>query len=369
MKTATRIYLACIMLLTSCFSPTNSPVDICGFYPGALRLLSANGPLNTTACDCRVCLRRISIENDSAAIYIGIRDPQHNDSKDFRSHDGGVTWNRITSDKEFRTDITTTQTEDLEYILSRADQAIVYSNLGVIPGAEFKRSMDGGRSYSKVTPLFAETASSSIDRFDIISTGARARGRVYARIYSGKQKAVCRSEDYGDHFDCFMGDATFIHENASDANRLYCFGDFGLMRSTDDGRNWKKLEGGKELFRPIYKNRKDGLLRTQMIDLSDEIFEPMEAVWYFPSWLRQIESDPHNADILYVLCIKGLFRSIDGGDSFRLLKLASNEIRGIAKIGIDPLNGNNLYAVVGTTMLNKSTDMGCSWKRLETPIN
>jgi hypothetical protein len=369
MKTAACLFFACVMMAISCSSPINALRDRCGADPGTLRFLSADGPLNTSASECLLCLRRIAIERGRTILNIAIRDSGQFSTRDYYSVDGGVSWTPGILSTVYNTNITTTQTRDLGYISSRVDPAIVYFNHGIAHGAEFKRSMDGGITFSVVKPIVASKDYAAIDDFDIISTGGVDRRRVYARVYSGKKKAVCISDDYGDHFNFIAYDATFIHESGSDSKMLISFGDSGLMRSTNGGNSWKALEGAKELFRPIYKNRADGMLRSRMIDLTDEIFIPMEAVWYGPSWLVQIENDPKDADIIYVLCIKGLYRSIDGGNSFRLLSLAAGEIRGIAKIGIDPLNGNNIYAVVGTSILSKSTDMGCTWKTVATPID
>ena len=73
--------------------------------------------------------------------------------------------------------------------------------------------------------------------------------------------------------------------------------------------------------------------------------------------IRAIVYDPHNREIAYVSVYKGgIYRSINGGKSWR--QLAAVEILGtnIERIAVAPINSNILYTVGGGVF--KSMDGG-----------
>jgi hypothetical protein len=355
--------LSGFLSLISC----STPPKYCGMDPSVARELSTMGPLNTSDAECRICLRRMWIDQGQTHLRITKRNPDRANPADYISKDGGNTWTRAGSDWDDETNITTTQTQDLSAIMSRVDWRIVYSNTDVGKGVKFRRSFDGGDTFSVVVPIFTGDSPAIPDDFDIISTSMIEPRRVYARAYIGKDKAVFASNDYGDHFVPISERASFIKESDSDPNRLYAFGDNGLTRSRDGGRKWEALTGSADLFSPVFEVPKSRLLRTKRLEGASETAAFMNAEWYAQSWLFQIETDPQNANVVYVVCAKGLYRSNDGGDSFRLLPLAADQFRGIAKIGIDPLNGKNIFAVVGTSLLYRSADSGCTWVQVTPP--
>ena len=82
------------------------------------------------------------------------------------------------------------------------------------------------------------------------------------------------------------------------------------------------------------------------------------------SQARQIESDPEDADCIYVLTEKGLYLSRDAGKSFRLAALAEGRIKAIDRLAVDPGDGRYLYAIVDLGQLYRSSDYGCTWQKM-----
>ena len=84
--------------------------------------------------------------------------------------------------------------------------------------------------------------------------------------------------------------------------------------------------------------------------------------------IQQIETDRHNENVMYILSqYKGLYRSMDGGQSVELLALARDKMFEIESIVVDPNDGRVLFAVLGSRDLYRSKNYGCDWERIEIP--
>ncbi len=331
----------------------------CGRDPESLRLLSAEGVLNTADDSCRFCLNSIRVVNGRTRLYVAWWKEGVSPKGFYISDDGGRTWSSQSSNPVKAVNVTTTRFGDLLEVGSSVDLDLEYKNQLRRCPPQFQRSFDGGRSFSDVRPVFEETVTPACG-FTVISTGHTARARVYGRADLGKSTTVYVSDDYGDHFKPLRDHVAFVVESRADSSGLYGLGDSGLIRSTDGGANWEHPEGNEVLLKPVYVNTDTGRICTTRIDRSDKEY-------WSQNWLRQIETDPKDPRTFYVVCDKGLYRSCDGGDSFKLLPIALDKYHEIAKIAVDPLDGRNLYVALGSSLLYKSSDGGCSWSMISAP--
>lgn len=147
----------------------------------------------------------------------------------------------------------------------------------------------------------------------------------------------------------------------------------GLYKSTDAGAHWRKLEGhglpGGILGRigiaisGANSNRVYAIIEAKenAIYSSDDGGENWKMVNDEPLWVRpwyqnHIFVDPKNQDILYSLDV-GLFRSTDGGKTFKQLPLNHTDNH---QLWIDPTNpGRMIEADDGGVTI--SVDNGATW--------
>jgi len=81
---------------------------------------------------------------------------------------------------------------------------------------------------------------------------------------------------------------------------------------------------------PVYRDLKKHIIRTWRENAEDE-----ELRW--PQPIEQIETDPSDRNLIYVLTWQGLYRSQDQGKLFRLLPLEIDKALSIDAIAVDPL--------------------------------
>ncbi|MFT6580394.1 MAG: WD40/YVTN/BNR-like repeat-containing protein [Alphaproteobacteria bacterium] len=78
-----------------------------------------------------------------------------------------------------------------------------------------------------------------------------------------------------------------------------------------------------------------------------------------------IERRPNNASELYAGSQLGLFKSMDGGDSWSDMGVPVDD-RSIYSISLHPTDANTIYVGMDHTVIFKTTDGGASWSRLAT---
>lgn len=132
-------------------------------------------------------------------------------------------------------------------------------------------------------------------------------------------------------------------------------GDRGVFRTTDGGRSWTQILSGPNE-------------RTGATDIKMDPTNPKKlfaALWEFRRWPYRFESGGPGS---------GLFRSIDGGDTWSAITaedgLPEGEL-GRSVIAIAPSNPNRVYALVEAekSALIRSDDGGTSWKTVNDETN
>jgi photosystem II stability/assembly factor-like uncharacterized protein len=83
--------------------------------------------------------------------------------------------------------------------------------------------------------------------------------------------------------------------------------------------------------------------------------------------IRAIAVDPNDTSIMFAGTEAGIYRSKNGGDEWERLDSALNE-RQIWSLAIDPNNPNTIYAGTCPSAFFKSVDGGDSWKQLSVEL-
>jgi hypothetical protein len=245
------------------------------------------------------------------------------------------------------------------YLMSHVDHQVLYDCYHRCKEG-YKRSTDGGSTWMLINPVVE--VNHKIREIELIETGMNLSSRVYARIWSDEyiDYRCAVSTDYGQSFDILSEEIRSITE--SRANPLVFYGIVrsipGLAISRDGGLHWKSMDGSKEFWKPLYHSKRY---------ISSWKRSPKDLECIPINVIDQVESDPQNADWIYVLTYRGLYFSRDAGNTFRIASIARGRLDSIDKISVDPSDGRYLYAVVDLGKIYRSSDYGCSWKELKLP--
>jgi photosystem II stability/assembly factor-like uncharacterized protein len=229
--------------------------------------------------------------------------------------------------------------------------------VGAAAGGVFK-SIDGGFTWK---PIFEHEATASIGaialapsnpNFVWVGTG---EGNVRNDVIDGR--GVYFSSDAG-HSWKFMGLAdtqqiSAIEVDPGDPNTVFVGAvghtwgpnaDRGVFKTTDGGKNWKKV---------LFVNDTTGVS-----DLALDAGNPrviFAGMWEFRRYPWTLTDGGPNT---------GLYRSTDGGETWdKLTKGLPEPPLGRIAVAVAPSNPDHIYALIGAKqgMLWQSTDMGDSW--------
>jgi hypothetical protein len=141
--------------------------------------------------------------------------------------------------------------------------------------------------------------------------------------------------------------------NPTDPRIMFSQGQNGIMQSFDAGRTWKPVGQSDQL-------------NLVPLDVSDQAEEISGSPQRSPLDVHNFVFDPTSTKVVYMLSSKGVYRSLDGGNTWMLLNLGFDRLNGIGSFAVDPAHPNRVFA--GTDRgIFMSEDQGCSFIRMRTP--
>lgn len=347
------IYL--LVLMFSC----NSLIDgslakkavKCGLDPEAKRIVTLGARGLLMHAEPKFDLLRVDIE-DMHTVLWAIGNVRGMEQKSYKSVDRGLTWILNQKKPANFTNLPRTHEIGTLRLVGIGTVPIMYELTGCVG----RLSTDGGMTWDFF--VAHRENGSAFSKCTPVNVG-RQGYRTYLYSWNQPLSGLWRSEDYGHNYKYLSNRVGYVSESIAMPNRIYGVANDVLRRSDDDGKEWIDLVHSKFMFQPIYKGR-DEIYRTWDKDGHGEDLG-------YPGRIEQIQTDPVNKDIVYILTYKGLYRSSDGGDSFVLLGLEADKVLSIDRIACDPLDGGLVYAVVGREFLYRSNDWGCTWHKIKTP--
>lgn len=219
----------------------------------------------------------------------------------YKSADAGKTWQHMGLEN---THVIS------EIVVDPRDANTVYvAALGHVFGPNPERgifkSTDGGQTWKKVLYVNDETggADISIDPHNpriLFASMWQAYRRPWTFASGGAGSGLYKSTDGGETWKNISKNPGLptgilgkigVSVSGADPNRIYAIIEAkngGVFRSDDDGATWQRLFNGSELT---------------------------QRAWYY----MRIYADPKNADVVYAPEVDGLFKSVDGGATFKPL--------------------------------------------------
>ncbi|MDE2234950.1 MAG: glycosyl hydrolase [Gammaproteobacteria bacterium] len=257
----------------------------------------------------------------------------------YKSTDAGKTWEHM--------GLTDTRVIS-EIVVDPKDSNSVYvAALGHVFGPNPQRgiykSTNGGKTWEKVLYKNDQTGAAdiSIDPHNpriLFASLWQASRRPWMMSSGGPGSGLYKSTDGGETWTDISHNPGLpvgilgkigVSVSGADPNRVYAIIEAkngGVFRSDDDGATWQRLFHGSELT---------------------------QRAWYY----MRIYADPKNADVVYAPQVDGLFKSVDGGASFKPLDTphGDNHVMWISPVNPQIMvEGNDGGATV-------SYDGGNSW--------
>ena len=346
-----------------------------------------------------------------ATLYAGDQAHASPDGDLFKSVDGGESWERIGGDGCSSLAVDFTRTPNVMYASSARWPGPTKSTDGGRTWTHIGRSLPNlGWTYGLLVldprrPLTLYATAGDFGIFKTTTGGdpwrAVNRGLVGRAIrslavhpldgrtvYAGTLGGIYRSTDGGASWGAPRLRAAWVNALALDPrspSRMYAAGSDGVYRSADSGRSWRSAKT------PLFKYGATALTLDPKVPstLYARAANPWlpSKTWRFARsvdggrswrvlkpgltgrWVDAIAVDPTDTRTLFAgtwpifrgeeLAGGGVFRSTDGGATWRAAGLAGLRVSGLA---IDPMVSGTVYAGTDRGVF-KSTDRGTTWIR------
>jgi photosystem II stability/assembly factor-like uncharacterized protein len=140
-----------------------------------------------------------------------------------------------------------------------------------------------------------------------------------------------------------------------DPNLMFGQSPQGLVRSEDGGKHWEPV--GEQ-----------ALLNTPARSITEKMYgmKLQGGRLGYGIEARQFVMDPTDRGILYVVANKGVYRTLDGGQHWRLLDLGFDMVDGYNNAALNPADPKELF-VATQDGLFRSRDRGCHFEKIYPP--
>jgi len=311
-----------------------------------------------------------------------IRDTKYKNAKAsstvLKTQDGGDTWQSLPADLG-------NDSKPQEELWSD-DQSVVYRKRGPL----YLRSFDKGLHWElpkylidgKATEQFAaKYAKDSRGHLSlsIVGTDPKDARRIFGsfNVSMASEKEVSQSQripgvyvslDAGDNWVLFSGElvnGSPVRISTSAPNIVWGVSETGPVRSDNGGKTWRAVGQQAELMRPLFPIDEAKVnAAADAAGGSQEEFR-RRATENAKSQVWDIALYQQDSSYVLMLMNKGLFQSVDGGDSWHYLDIGSNMIGIINSASYDLTDPRTIY--VGAVDLVKSIDGGCTFRRVYPP--
>jgi photosystem II stability/assembly factor-like uncharacterized protein len=315
----------------------------------------------------RVIKLQVSIERDGHTVETGLR-----------TSDNGTTW-VVDSDYQpgqwrVSSDPNTVYRSDNNVYFGSTDGGQQWDELKLVIDGRTREEFS--REFSKIHHAQLRLSLAAIHP----GNPKTLFGTLQVWVYSDPGSAVSEiidvpgmyvSHDRGNHWTLFTHSIGNVRKRAeipsilaicpSNPQVMISRSHDGIVRSKDGGKSWNPVGQQSELERPAEQlGRAEAIAELRRKGETSPIPEVTPAARL---QVYQMEFQPSDARVIYLVTNKGLYRSEDGGDSWCLFFLGVPKLESITSLTFDPENPKQIY--VGTEMtVMVSSDGGCNFHRV-----
>jgi len=289
----------------------------------------------------------------------------------YKSADGGLNW-QVSDTGIANADVYT-------LLLDPTAPTTLYTNISQGTSIQLLKSTNGGKLWEVLPP--SPLAPELLIKAIIPTTPATIYALTADRAVPPRNDLL-KSQDGGQSWEVVSGDLP-VHSLVVDPQtptRLYAYGGFGVLRSTDGGKNWTShnsglpdLQIGAFAIDPItpttlyLSSGPNGIFKSTD---SGDSWVPINN-GLPPGYFSPLVVDPTSPNILYALpsspvsegsqLLLPIFKSIDVGATWQRVSALIDPPVAITGLVIDPMNSRTLYAATLGQGVLKSADGGISW--------
>jgi len=230
------------------------------------------------------------------------------------------------------------------------------NTIGTLALDEFIRTSSGSSDYRIRFSIAAIHPSKPLTLFSTIRLDNKAKDR--GDQLNSLDMGLYRSEDGAEHWTKVtdvVGYGTPLGIDPANSSIMFGYGKLGLigvLKTTDAGGTWS-LTKQQSLMeqRPLLAEERHG---------SSVLGVPVGIA------VRQFAIDASSPETVYVVSTKGIYRSLDGGEKWCLLRTERDFIDSVYSLAFDPTDAQKIF--VGTRFgVLYSEDRGEHFKRIYTP--
>jgi len=317
----------------------------------------------------------------------------------YKSEDSGESWTKVSSQaSDYMKIVVDPQNSNLVYVATSAGvfkssdggvnlgaavlnqvvfaMAIDPSSSAVVYAGgvhDMYRSIDAGVNWRPIHHgLYAQLITTLIN-------DPQNAGVLFAGTHTG---GVWKSSDDGINWEQLSPDPIYVRQmtiDPHDSNHLYYAGT-GIVESQDGGSIWGSYMTGSAITFASNSDLYMGLVEGGVKKSIDGGLTWMDKSngWPANNAVMGIVVDPNDPNIVYAFNTTDLYKSIDGGDNWTLIKNNTSILSvscfnyGHACLSIDPSDTSTLYLIEGIAqgpLFFKSTDGGSTWTAINTKQN
>ncbi|HEU4602844.1 MAG TPA: hypothetical protein VFS24_12775 [Steroidobacteraceae bacterium] len=227
---------------------------------------------------------------------------------------------------------------------------------------------------------------SAINSRELLFFSMTAAGESADQVFAGTNQGFARSKDGGEHWEWVsapIGAIDHISVSSKDQDQILLAGPSGISRSVDGGANWSAVAGlpasavittfaraptcactvfagayrlsngstGSPIPLGVYKST-DGGANWALLAGSTSL-----------GYVTSIQVDPRTDRTIYARTEDGLFKTVDGGDSWATLNVG---LPYVGDVSIDASRPDTIY-VGANSRLARSVDAGLTWQTIYIP--
>lgn len=230
-------------------------------------------------------------------------------------------------------------------------------------GVALYRSADGGASW-QIVPL----PPNAQGKVTAIATPADRKGIVYV---AGPGLGVLRTEDDGAHWTALNDglpdtQVAGLTAHATQPDTVYAYlPERGIYRSQDAGKSWRLMDRGPERIGQLIHSNLAGSMESGWlyaatddgVQLAMDCFCFWRDAGSLDGAVRAVSFDPSEPKQVYAASEHGLFRSIDGGQTW---EAATPLAPTVTAVLVTP--PGTVFAATGDGKLYRSTDRAATWE-------